>query len=148
MSILRMASFKASYALFLKLVSGTIRTIAMSASAMVSAALVCLRIGTTDLRTLISFVGDVLLPEEYPQIFGIPHARMSSYPYFQHFHPLPYLDNFASGIPNAIARQPNGGWNRPPQTRVRVLRSRENRLRAREGSTAQRPARVADDLRN
>src|SRR6202011_4710394 len=60
MSILRMGSFKASYALFLKLVSGTIRTIAISASAMVGAALVCLRIGTTDLRTLISFVGDVL----------------------------------------------------------------------------------------
>src|SRR3984893_13110164 len=51
MSILRMASFKASYALFLKLVSGAILTIVMSASAMVGDALVCLRIGTTDLRT-------------------------------------------------------------------------------------------------
>src|SRR6202011_5277650 len=97
---------------------------------------------------LISFVGDVLLPEGCPQIFGIPHARMSSYPYFQHFYPLPYLDNFAPGIPNPNPPPSNGGWNRPPQTRVRVLRSRENRLRAREGSTAQRPARVADDLRN
>src|ERR1700730_14741946 len=148
MSILRMASFKASYALFLKLVSGTIRTIAISASAMVGAALVGLRIGMTDLRTIDLLRGRRPLPEEYPQIFGIPHARMSSYPYFQHFDPSRCLDNSASGIPNAIARQSNGGWNRPPQTRVRVLRSRENRLRAREGSTAQKPARVADDLRN
>src|ERR1700733_500866 len=48
MSILRMASFNASYALFLKLVSGAIRTIAISASAM-GGALVCFRKGTTDL---------------------------------------------------------------------------------------------------
>src|SRR5665213_793019 len=47
MSILRMASFKASYALFLKLVSGAIRTIAISASAMVGDALVGFRSGTT-----------------------------------------------------------------------------------------------------
>src|SRR6266702_233112 len=47
MSILRMASFKASYALFLKLLSGAIRTIAMSASAMFGNALVGFRSDTT-----------------------------------------------------------------------------------------------------
>src|SRR5216683_4322393 len=49
MSILRMASFKASYALFLKLVSGAIRWIAISASAMVGGALVGFRMDTIDL---------------------------------------------------------------------------------------------------
>jgi hypothetical protein len=38
-------------------------------------------------------------------IFGIPNARMSSYPCFQHFHPVPRLDKFVSGIPNAIISQ-------------------------------------------
>src|SRR5437868_12768017 len=47
MSILRMASFKASYALFLKLDSGAIRTIAISASAMFGNALVGFRSDTT-----------------------------------------------------------------------------------------------------
>src|SRR6266568_429235 len=47
MSILRMASFKASYALFLKLLSGAIRTIVMSASAMFGNALVGFRSDTT-----------------------------------------------------------------------------------------------------
>src|SRR3569832_2356033 len=47
MSILRMASFKASYALFLKLLSGAIRTIAMSASVMFGNALVGFRSDTT-----------------------------------------------------------------------------------------------------
>src|SRR5438309_11527971 len=47
MSILRMASFKASYALFLKLLSGAIRTIAMSASAMFGNTLVGFRSDTT-----------------------------------------------------------------------------------------------------
>src|SRR5581483_1213885 len=47
MSILRMASFKASYALFLKLLSGAIRTIAMFASAMFGNALVGFRSDTT-----------------------------------------------------------------------------------------------------
>src|SRR6478736_3925557 len=47
MSIFRMASFKASYALFLKLLSGAIRTIAMSASAMFGNALVGFRSDTT-----------------------------------------------------------------------------------------------------
>jgi hypothetical protein len=50
-------------------------------------------------------MGDVLLAEKYRIIFGIPNARMSSYPYFQHFHALRRLDNFASGIPNAITSQ-------------------------------------------
>src|SRR3569832_724428 len=49
MSILRMASFKASYALFLKLLSGAIRTIAISASAMFGNALVGFRSDTTNL---------------------------------------------------------------------------------------------------
>src|SRR3569833_3084819 len=49
MSILRMASFKASYALFLKLLSGAIRTIAMSASAMFGNALDGIRSDTTNL---------------------------------------------------------------------------------------------------
>src|SRR3954469_660794 len=49
MSILRMASFKASYALFLKLDSGAIRTIAISASAMFGNALVGFRSDTTNL---------------------------------------------------------------------------------------------------
>src|SRR4029079_19788494 len=49
MSILRMASFKASYALFLKLLSGAIRTIAMYASAMFGNALVGFRSDTTNL---------------------------------------------------------------------------------------------------
>src|SRR3954454_17814277 len=47
MSILRMASFKASYALFLKLLSGAMRTIAMSASAMFGNALFDFRSDTT-----------------------------------------------------------------------------------------------------
>src|SRR6478735_1190525 len=49
MSILRMASFKASYALFLKLLSGAIRTIAISASVMFGNALVGFRSDTTNL---------------------------------------------------------------------------------------------------
>src|SRR5205823_8453635 len=84
-------------ALFLKLVSGAIRTIAISASAMVGDALVCFRTGTTNLLW-----GRRLLQQEYRFIFGIPNARMSSCPCFQHFPPLPCLDNSASGIPNAI----------------------------------------------
>jgi hypothetical protein len=44
-----MASFKASSAMFMKLVSGAIRTIAISASAMVGGALVCFRSGTMSL---------------------------------------------------------------------------------------------------
>src|SRR5258708_15866481 len=97
MSILRMASFKASYALFLKLVSGTIRTIAISASAMVGGALVCFLMGTTDLPR-----GDLFYQNNIGFIFGMPNARMSSYPCFQDFHPISCLDNFVSGIPNAI----------------------------------------------
>src|SRR6266576_4526138 len=106
MSILRMASFKASYALFLKLVSGAIRTIAISASAMVGDALVCFRRGTTNLLS-----GDVSYSKNIGFIFGISNARMSSCPCFQHFPPLPCLDNSVSGIPNAI---PAGCWAAGP----------------------------------
>src|SRR6266478_1297062 len=70
MSILRMASFKASYALFLKLVSGAIRTIAISASAMVGNALVCFRTGTTDLlhgRRLVERISDLFLAYQMPE---------------------------------------------------------------------------------
>src|SRR3954453_677279 len=49
MSILRIACFKASYALFLKLLSGAIRTIAISASAIFGNALVGFRSDTTNL---------------------------------------------------------------------------------------------------
>src|SRR5438105_15951197 len=64
---------------------------------MVGDALVCFRTGTTNLLW-----GRRLLQQEYRFIFGIPNARMSSCPCFQHFPPLPCLDNSASGIPNAI----------------------------------------------
>src|ERR1700690_2082484 len=67
---------------------------------MVCGALVCFRGGTS-----VSCMGDVLLAEKYRIIFGIPNARMSSYPYFQHFWTLRRLDNFAPGIPNAIISQ-------------------------------------------
>src|ERR1700730_2418124 len=100
MSILRMASFKASYALFLKLVSGAIPTIAISASAMMGCALVCFRDGT-----MISSKGRPLLSDNIDIIFGIPNARMSSCLYFQGFQPLPRLDKFVSGIPNAMLNQ-------------------------------------------
>src|SRR5712672_2720004 len=106
MSILRMASFKASYALFLKLVSGTIRTIAISASAMVCDALVSFRTGTTDLLRR-----RCLSSENFELIIGIPNARLSSCASFRHFHLVPCLDNFASGIPNAITSQLFGGRN-------------------------------------
>src|ERR1700733_9754585 len=69
MSIFRMASFKASYALFLKLVSGTIRTIAISASAMVGGALVCFRVGMTNLlggRRLIKTITELFLAYQMP----------------------------------------------------------------------------------
>jgi hypothetical protein len=56
-------------------------------------------------------MGDVLLTEKYRIIFGIPNARMSSYPYFQHFRTLQRLDNFASGIPNAITSQSSAARN-------------------------------------
>jgi hypothetical protein len=64
---------------------------------MLGAALVGFRKGTTDLLRRRR-----LLPEKIRIIFGIPNARMSSYPCFQHFHPVQYLDNFVPGIPNAI----------------------------------------------
>jgi hypothetical protein len=80
----------------LKLVSGAIRTIAISASAMVGNALVGFRRGTTDLLH-----GDVSY-QNMGFIFGIPNARMSSCPCFQHSPPLACLDNSVSGIPNAI----------------------------------------------
>src|SRR3954463_15765238 len=60
MSILRMASFKASYALFLKLDSGAIRTIAISASAMFGNALVGFRSDTTNLLQWESFFTGLL----------------------------------------------------------------------------------------
>src|SRR6476659_3499658 len=45
-------------------------------------------------------------------IFGIPNARMSSCPCFQHFPPLARLDNSVSGIPNAIPAGLPGGRTR------------------------------------
>jgi hypothetical protein len=43
---------------------------------------------------------------------------MSSYPFFLHFQSFPCLDNFVSGIPNAITIQSaalmTGGWERGP----------------------------------
>src|SRR5216684_7462722 len=100
MSILRMASFKASYALFLKLVSGAIRTIAISASAMMGGALVCFRTGMPDLLR-----GRRPLTEGFRIVFGIPNTRMSSCRCFRHFRWAAYLDNLVSGIPNAITNQ-------------------------------------------
>src|ERR1019366_9825561 len=141
MSILRIASFKASYALFLKLVSGTIRTIAISASAIVGGALVCLRAGTTDLLQ-----GDVSYPKNVEFIFGIPNARMSSYPYFQHFHLVPCLDNFVSGIPNAITSQ-SVALRMPQRTRTR-LPSPGISIECAQAATVLMPARVADESRN
>ena len=55
--------------------------------------------GTTNLPG-----GDVFYQKNIEFIFGIPNARMSSYPYFQDFHSLACLDNFVSGIPNAIRK--------------------------------------------
>src|SRR6476620_11616839 len=99
MSILRMASFKASYALFLKLLSGAIRTIAISASAMFGNALVGFRSDTTNLLQW----GVVFYRIINGKVFGIPYARMSSWLFFAAFYRTRRLDKLASGIPNAIA---------------------------------------------
>jgi hypothetical protein len=47
-------------------------------------------------------VGDSFYQKNSGFIFGIPNARMSSYPYFPHFYSPASLDKFVSGIPNAI----------------------------------------------
>src|SRR5579871_2771168 len=90
MSIFRMASFSASYALFLKLVSGTIRTTAISASAMLNVALVGM--GSTL----------AYLKNKEPQRGNFWHTTCQNVklPLFSAF---PRLDKFVSGIPNAIA---------------------------------------------
>jgi hypothetical protein len=66
---------------------------------MMGGALVCFRKGTTDL------LRGRRLYVKIQIIFGIPNARMSSYPCFQHLQGLPRLDKFVSGIPNAITSQ-------------------------------------------
>src|SRR5450755_1076541 len=104
------------------------RTIAISASAMMGGALVCFRAGTIDL-----LCGRHLLPEEIQTIFGIPNTRMSSCAYFRHFLPLPCLDNFISGIPNAIASPSFGSLNRAAARVDSRLRSQEYGLNARGG---------------
>src|SRR5579871_4162148 len=71
-----MASFSASYALFLKLVSGTIRTTAMSASAMLNDA------------SVVSSLAYRINKNHNSIIFGMPHARMSSCQRFQHLRDL------------------------------------------------------------
>jgi hypothetical protein len=50
-------------------------------------------------------VGDLFYQNNIEIIFGIPNARMSRYPYFQDFRPLPRLDKSVSGIPNAMPNQ-------------------------------------------
>src|SRR5260370_25571838 len=70
---------------------------------MVGNALVGFRRGTIDLLR-----GDVSY-QNMGFIFGIPNARMSSCPCFQHFPPLACLDNSVSGIPNAIPAGLPGG---------------------------------------
>src|SRR2546429_2546008 len=95
---------------------------------MVGDALVCFRRGTTNLLS-----GDVSYSKNIGFIFGIPNARMSSCPCFQHFPPLPCLDNSVSGIPNAIPRllggrtrcrgkRGNGRLYRSPGTPIKVHR--------------------------
>src|SRR3954452_13048872 len=96
MSILRMASFKASYALFLKLDSGAIRTIAMSASAMFGNALVGFRSDTTILlQWESSFTGR--LQESFWHT-TCQNVKLAIFAAFQSPRPL---DKLASGIPNA-----------------------------------------------
>src|SRR6202048_574807 len=140
MSILRMASFKASYALFLKLVSGTIRTIAISASAMVGGALVCFRVGTT-----ISPAGDVVITTISISFFGMPNARMSSYACFRRFHAASHLDNFVSGIPNAI--KPICGRAAMPGHRTPACAMSGNPFEGAQAFIVLMPARIADELK-
>jgi hypothetical protein len=53
--------------------------------------------------------GNLFYQKNIAFIFGIPDARMSSYPCFQHFHPAPSLDKRISGIPNAIMKRSRQG---------------------------------------
>jgi hypothetical protein len=85
---------------------------------------------------LISSAGDVFYQKNDGFIFGIPNARMSSYPYFQHFHLVPRLDNFASGIPNAILGPLFGGRNNVPANADPRLRSPETRIERAQAITA------------
>src|ERR1700675_4899466 len=103
MSIFRIASFKASYALFLKLVSGAIPTIAISASAMVATPWF-VSVWVQPISPRETFVTRIL-----GFIFGIPNARMSSCTCFQRFPLMRCLDNSVSGIPNAITGGLFGG---------------------------------------
>jgi hypothetical protein len=106
--------------LFLKLLSGAILTIAISASAMLGCASGCFRKNTTDLLQ-----GRRLYHMNISFIFGMPNARMSRYACFQYFQLMPRLDKRVSGIPNAITSQPAAaGMLR--RTRSRVCRYREH----------------------
>src|SRR3569833_1699442 len=97
MSILRIASRNASYALFLKLVSGAMRAIAMSASAMMGSALVGFCVDKTVLlvreRSPYSIFGPRFLACQMPdcqaaRFFSVSTSSMR-------------LTKFGSGIPNA-----------------------------------------------
>src|SRR5258705_11142622 len=68
---------------------------------------------------------------------------MSSYPSFQHFRPVPRLDNFASGIPNAITRPLFGGRNTVPANADARLRSPETRIERAQAITVLEPAHAA-----
>jgi hypothetical protein len=81
-------------------------------------------------------------------IFGIPNASMSSYPCFQHFRLIASLDNFVSGIPNAIMSHLFGGR----EAAAPDVASRRDlaiaRTRMERNPRPVKPARGAAELRN
>jgi hypothetical protein len=62
---------------------------------------------------------------------------MSSYPYFQHFRTLACLDNFVSGIPNAIISPLFGGRNGPRQAWIGVCDHRKMPIAGTQAYSAQ-----------